>query len=57
MNPKTKKRLLSAVLAVLLTFAAAFSAYAASGTVEYSPSASYKNSEYYSALMSVKLIL
>lgn len=55
MNPKTKKRLLSAVLAVLLTFAAAFSAYAASGTVEYSPSASYKNSEYYSALMSVKL--
>lgn len=55
MNPKTKKRVLAAVLAVLLTFAAGFSAYAASGTVEYSPSASYKSGEYYSALMGVKL--
>ncbi len=55
MNPNTKKRVLAAVLSLLIALAAVPSAFAVTGTVEYSPSASYAGGEYYAALKSVKL--
>ncbi len=55
MNPKTKKRVLAVIISLLLAFAAVPEALAVTGTVEYSPSASYASGRYYSALKSVKL--
>lgn len=55
MNPNTKKRVLAAVLSLLIALAAVPSAFAVTGTVEYSPSASYAGGKYYAALKSVKL--
>lgn len=55
MTPKTKKRVLAAVLSLLLAFAAVPTVSAVTGTVEYSPSSSYSSGKYYGELKGVKL--
>lgn len=55
MNPNTKKRVLAAIISLLLALAAVPTAFAVTGTVEYSPSASFAGSKYYTSLKNVKL--